>query len=146
VTTTVRHEEFPAKSFATIVTRLIPNTSGTCAMLQLVVPAAVPEYPMLVLHVTLAIPPVSAAVPLKAREAPLVERDVIEGFTIVRPGGVTSCGPGVGKGAGVGAGAGVGVGAGVGAGLGDGAGVADAAAYNVKIAFRSSAASPVAIR
>ena len=92
------------------MTALLPTSSGTLAD-HLLVPEAVPEYPVELVHFTTATPTLSLAVPLTAMEAEDVATIVNPGETILSDGGVVS--PLVGVGVGVGAGAtGVGTGAG----------------------------------
>jgi hypothetical protein len=113
-----------------MVITLLPTSSGTLAD-HFVVPEAVPESPVEVVHVTAATPTLSLAVPLTAMEAADVATIVNPGETMLSDGGVVSplVGVGVGVGAGVGtAGVGAGVGTtgvgttGVGAGVGTGVG------------------------
>lgn len=115
--------------------RLIPRANGIVTI-QFAVPVAVPDGPKLFTQVTLAKPPASEAVPDMTRVGAVVEMLVADGLMIVNDGAVRSAG----------AGAGAGVGIGVGVGVGVGAGPVEAAAYNVRIAFRSSACNDVAIR
>ena len=110
-----RQEELPAASYARIVTTLLPTSRGTVAD-HCVVPVAVPEPPVEVLHATAVTPTLSLAVPLTAMEAEEVATIVNPGETILSDGGVVF--PLVGVGAGAGTGAGAGVGTGVGAGIG----------------------------
>ena len=119
----------------------MPRAKGIVAI-QLVVPVAAPVGPRLFTHVTLAKPPASEAAPEMTRVEAVVETVVADGLKIANDGAVRSTGVGVGAGAG----AGMGIGVGVGVGGGVGAGPVDAAAYNVRIAFRSSACKVVAIR
>jgi hypothetical protein len=79
--------EFPAASCARTITTLSPATRGTCAD-QLVVPAAVPEPPVDVDHVTEVTPELSAAVPVTVRNAAVVLRMVEAGEVIRSEGGV----------------------------------------------------------
>ena len=88
---------------------LLPTSSGTLAD-HLLVPEAVPEYPVELVHFTAATPTLSLAVPLTAMEAEDVATIVNPGERILSDGGVVS----PLRGGGVGAGAGVGVGVGVG--------------------------------
>ena len=88
---------------------LLPTSSGTLAD-HLLVPEAVPEYPVELVHFTAATPTLSLAVPLTAMEAEDVATIVNPGERILSDGGVVS--PLGCVGAGVGAGAGVGVGVG----------------------------------
>lgn len=102
-----------------MVTWFDPVSKGIDA-LQLLVPAAVPDEPVLVFQVTLATATLSIAMPKKLYAAALVETVVPPGDVIVSVGGVVSfvpVGVGVGAGGGVGAGVGVGVGSGAGAGM-----------------------------
>ena len=64
-----------------------PVTRGTCAD-QLVVPAAVPEPPVDVDHVTEVIPKLSAAVPITVRDAAVALMMVDAGEVIRSDGGV----------------------------------------------------------
>ena len=89
MTTTLRHPEFPAASYARIVTTFEPTSNGIDAD-QLVVPLAVPDCPMLVDHATDVTPTLSLAVPLNAIEADDVETAVPPGDAIVKVGGVAS--------------------------------------------------------
>jgi hypothetical protein len=79
--------EFPTASYARTITTLSPVTRGTCAD-QLVVPAAVPEPPVDVDHVTEVTPELSAAVPVTVRDAAVVLRIVEAGEVIRSDGGV----------------------------------------------------------
>ena len=72
-----------------MVTTLLPTRSGTLAD-HLLVPAAVPEYPVEVVHFTAATPTLSLAVPLNAMEAEDVATIVNPGETILSDGGVVS--------------------------------------------------------
>jgi hypothetical protein len=62
VTVMDRQLVFPAKSRARTTTLLVPMYNGTSAV-QFVVPVAVPDLPVEVVHVTLATPMLSLAVP-----------------------------------------------------------------------------------
>jgi hypothetical protein len=84
-----RHEELPAASKARMVTTLLPTSSGTLAD-HLLVPEAVPEYPVELVHFTAATPTLSLAVPLTAMEEEDVATMVDPGETIVSDGGVVS--------------------------------------------------------
>jgi len=64
------------------------------AVLQLVVPVAAPDPPVELLHVTLATPTLSLAVPLTTIEPADVEIVELAGETIVKDGGVVSGAPG----------------------------------------------------
>ena len=103
----------------------MPTSSGTLAD-HLLVPEAVPEYPVELVHFTAATLTLSLAVPLTAMAAEDVATIVNPGERILSDGGVVSPLRGVGAGAGAGVGVGVGttgvgttgttgVGAGVGA-------------------------------
>ena len=72
-----------------MVTTLLPTSSGTLAD-HLLVPEAVPEYPVEVVHFTAATPTLSLAVPLNAMEAEDVATIVTPGEMIVSDGGVVS--------------------------------------------------------
>jgi len=61
-----------------MITVLEPIRSGITA-LQEVVPLAVPEDPVLVDHVTLAIPERSEAVPVNLNDVRVVAKDVVDG-------------------------------------------------------------------
>jgi hypothetical protein len=89
VTTTLRQPEFPAASYARIVTTFVPTSSGIDAD-QLVVPLAVPDCPVFVDHLTDVTPTLSLAVPLNAIDVAAVETDVAPGDPIVSVGAVVS--------------------------------------------------------
>ena len=72
-----------------MVTTLLPTSSGTLAD-HLLVPEAVPEYPVELVHFTAATPTLSLAVPLTAMEEEDVATMVDPGETIVSDGGVVS--------------------------------------------------------
>ena len=72
-----------------MVIALLPTSSGTVAD-HLVVPEAVPEYPVELVHFTAATPTLSLAVPLIAMEAEEVDTIVNPGATILSDGGVVS--------------------------------------------------------
>src|ERR1035441_1869457 len=122
-----------------MVIALLPTSSGTVAD-HLVVPEAVPEYPVELVHFTAATPTLSLAVPLIAMEAEEVDTIVNPGATILSDGGVVSplvggvaaggctggCTGGVAAGGAAGGSAGV-VGGGA---AGDGAGSAVRAPYS----------------
>jgi hypothetical protein len=84
---------FPAASVARIVTIFQPTRSGIDAD-HCAVPAATPELPVLVDHVTAFTPTLSLAAPLKVNDAADVEIIVPEGDVIVTDGGVVSLGLG----------------------------------------------------
>ena len=107
------------------MTLLEPTSKGMVAV-HLVVPAAVPEPPVLVDQVTAATPTLSLAVPLKTMDAAEVEIAVDEGEVMVSAGGVVLLGVAVGGAGGAGFGAGAGAGVGVGDGVGVGAGATGA--------------------
>ena len=67
----------------------MPTSSGTLAD-HLLVPEAVPEYPVELLHFTAATPTLSLAVPLNASEAEDVATIVNPGEVILSDGGVVS--------------------------------------------------------
>lgn len=69
---------FPAVSVLRMMTVFDPIRSGITA-LQEVVPLAVPEEPVLVDQVTLAIPERSEAVPVNLSDVRVVAKDVVEG-------------------------------------------------------------------
>jgi hypothetical protein len=82
----------PAASLARIVTVFDPTSSGTVAF-HCVVPVvpvrdAVPDPPVLVVHVTEVTPTLSLATPLKTIDAADVETDVEDGVVMVNEGGV----------------------------------------------------------
>jgi hypothetical protein len=117
------------------------------------VPAATPEPPVELVHLTAVTATLSPAVPLMAIAGALVEVMVNPGDLICSVGGVVSpfaggvgvgvgggVGAGVGVGGGVGAGGGVGVGAGIGVGVGVGVAVLP---YSARIPAMSSSVSPV---
>ena len=58
-----RHPEFPAASYARTVTTVLPTSNGTSAV-QDVGPAASPEAPFDVLHLTAVTPTLSLADPV----------------------------------------------------------------------------------
>ena len=89
LTTTLRQLEFPAASKALMVTMLEPVIKGITAD-QLVVPAAVPDWPRFVDQVTCVTPTLSLAVPAKAMEVALVDTEVAPGVLMVNVGGVVS--------------------------------------------------------
>lgn len=89
VTTTLRHPEFPAASYARIVTMFEPTSRGIDAD-QLVVPLAAPDCPIFVDHATEVTPTLSLAVPLNAIVAEDVEIEVAPGDATVNVGGVVS--------------------------------------------------------
>ena len=62
VTVTERQPVFPARSRARTTMPLVPMNNGTSAV-QFVVPVAVPDLPVEVVHVTLTTPMLSLAVP-----------------------------------------------------------------------------------
>src|SRR5262249_26743642 len=72
-TVIVRQPEFPAASNALTVILLVPTSSGTLAICQLDVPAAVPALPKALLQRTSVTPMLSEAVPLSAIVAADVE-------------------------------------------------------------------------
>ena len=72
-----------------MVTTLLPTSSGTLAD-HLLVPEAVPEYPVELVHFTAATPTLSLAVPLTVMEEEDVATMVDPGETIVSDGGVVS--------------------------------------------------------
>ena len=72
-----------------MVTTLLPTSSGTVAD-HLLVPEAVPEYPVELIHFTAATPTLSLAVPLNAMEAEDVATIVSPGDMILSDGGVVS--------------------------------------------------------
>ena len=84
------------------------------------VPAAIPDPPVELVHLTVATATLSLAVPATAMDEAEVEVMVNPGVLICSDGGVVSPGAGAGDGGG----AGVGVGRGGGAGVGGAAGVA----------------------
>src|SRR5690242_864029 len=118
-----------------MVTVFDPTSTGIDAV-HCVVPEAVPEAPMLVDQVTFVTPTLSDAMPLKTIDAALVETLVPPGAVIVRAGAVMSP-PGGGGG---------GFGGGLEGGGGGAAAVPSCAAYIVRIAALSPAASVVDIR
>jgi hypothetical protein len=69
---------FPAVSVLRMITVFDPTRSGMTA-LQDVVPLAVPEDPVLVDQVTLAIPERSEAVPVNLNDVRVVAKDVVDG-------------------------------------------------------------------
>jgi len=69
---------FPAVSVLRMITVFDPTRSGMTA-LQDVVPLAVPEDPVLVDQVTLAIPDRSEAVPVNLNDVRVVAKDVVDG-------------------------------------------------------------------
>jgi hypothetical protein len=85
---------FPAASRATTTIALSPATSTIDAMLQLVVPEAVPFAPVArFVHTTVATPTLSDAVPPSARgEEPVVYVGEDVGVVIVHTGAVASGG------------------------------------------------------
>jgi len=86
---------FVAASFAVTVIWFAPAASAMLAMLQLLVPLALPLVPFAaLLHVTLVTPTLSLAVPLSATLVPVVEK-VPEalGEVIATVGAVVSAGP-----------------------------------------------------
>jgi len=89
VTTTLRHPEFPAASYARIVTTFEPTSNGIDDD-QFVVPLAVPDCPMFVDHLTDVTPTLSLAVPLNAIKAEEVDAVVAPGDATVTVGGVVS--------------------------------------------------------
>ena len=92
MTTTLLHPEFPAASYARMVTTFEPTRSGIDAD-QLPVPLAVPACPMFVDHVTDVTPTLSVAVPVNEIVADEVETAVPPGAAIVNVGGVVSVPP-----------------------------------------------------
>ena len=89
MTTTLRHDEFPAASKARTVTTLDPTSKGIDAD-QLAVPLAVPDRPVFVDQVTDVTPTLSLAVPLNAIAVDIVETEVAPGEAIVKVGAVVS--------------------------------------------------------
>ena len=85
----LRHDVFPAASWARTVTVLEPTSSGICAV-HCVVPAAVPDPPVLVAHVIAVTPTLSLAVPLTTIEVAAVEITADEEEVIASCGGVVS--------------------------------------------------------
>ena len=79
----------PAASYAMIVTTLEPVSNGM-VQVQLMVPVAVPDWPVLVDQVILVTPTLSLAVPLNAIVEALVEMEVAPGDAMVNVGGVVS--------------------------------------------------------
>ena len=69
---------FPAMSVLRMITVLEPIRSGITA-LQEVVPLAVPDDPVVVDQVTLAIPDRSEAVPVNLNDVRVVAKDVVDG-------------------------------------------------------------------
>jgi hypothetical protein len=94
VTVTVSEPTFPAASRARTVMTLSPATSATLAMLQLVVPDAVPDPPVAALvHVTVVTPTLSEAVPpIPSGEDEVVYAGDDVGEVIAQTGAVTSGG------------------------------------------------------
>jgi hypothetical protein len=90
VTIADRHATFPAASLARIVIVFVPTNSGMGAVFQLVVPVAVPEPPVELVHVTVVTPALSEAVPVKTTVAADVATFVPAGDMIVSVGGVVS--------------------------------------------------------
>ena len=86
---TALHDEFPAASYARTVTVLFPTSSGTTADHE-VVPLAVPDPPVEVLHCTEETPTLSLAIPLKEIVADAVETIEKPGETIVTAGAKVS--------------------------------------------------------
>jgi len=74
-----------------MVTALEPISRGIVAV-HWVIPAAVPDWPVLVIQVIEVTPTLSLAVPLNTIEDEEVETEVDEGETIVSEGGVVSFG------------------------------------------------------
>jgi hypothetical protein len=69
---------FPDESVLRMITVLEPIRSGI-TVLQEVVPLAVPDDPVFVDQVTLAIPDRSEAVPVNLSDVRVVAKDVVEG-------------------------------------------------------------------
>lgn len=92
MTTTLRHPEFPAASYARTVTTFDPTSSGIDAD-QVVVPLAVPDCPTFVDQVTDVTPTLSLDVPLNAIVGADVEIEVAPGDAIVNVGDVVSVPP-----------------------------------------------------
>lgn len=88
-------------SYALIVTVFEPTSSGIDAD-QFVIPLGVPDWPVLVDHVTDVTPTLSLAVPLNVIVEAEVDTDVAPGEEIVNVGGVVSVPPPVVGGAGTG--------------------------------------------
>lgn len=74
-----------------MVTEFAPTSSGIGAV-QLVVPLAVPDCPVLVAQVTAVTPRLSLAVPAKLIEDAVVETEVDAGDVMVSEGGVLFAG------------------------------------------------------
>ena len=64
----------------------MPTSNGTPAMLQVLVPMAVPDPPVAFVQVTDATPPLSCAVPFRASEVAEVVTTVMAGETIAMVG------------------------------------------------------------
>ena len=89
VTVTDLQPVFPAKSLARTTMLLVPTSSGTSAV-QLVVPVAVPDLPVEVVHVTLTTPMLSLAVPVSLMLAAEVSTLVAAGLVILMSGATVS--------------------------------------------------------
>ena len=87
---TARHSTFPAASLARIVIRFDPTSSGIGDVVQFVVPPALPEPPVELVHVTDATPTLSEAVPENTMLVDELYTFVLAGEMIVRVGGVVS--------------------------------------------------------
>jgi len=88
---TLRQETLPAVSVALMVTAFKPTRSGIVAD-QLVVPEAVPDWPVLVAQVTEATPAASLEVPEKVIDDAEVSTEVEDGDRMVSAGGVVPVG------------------------------------------------------
>lgn len=90
MTVTERQAELPAVSVARTIIRFVPVNSGMSPVLQDVVPAATPDFPVDVSQVTLATPELSLAVPRNAIVEAEVKTVGVDGEVICSDGAVVS--------------------------------------------------------
>lgn len=90
VTFAERQATLPAASLARIVIVFVPISKGIGGVFQVVVPVAMPEPPVELLHVTEATPTLSDAVPEKTMVAEEAATLVPDGDRIARLGAVVS--------------------------------------------------------
>jgi hypothetical protein len=90
VTFAERQATLPAPSLARIVIVFVPTSRGIGGVFQVVVPVAVPEPPVELVHVTEVTPTLSDAVPEKTMVAEDATTLVLAGERMARVGGVVS--------------------------------------------------------
>jgi len=97
VTFAERQATLPAASLARIVTVFVPTSRGIGGVFQVVVPVAMPDPPVELVHVTEATPTLSDAVPEKTMVAEDATTLVLAGDRMARVGGVVSLAGGAGE-------------------------------------------------